>query len=55
MVNGRLFQTSDMAEIGGLKTPAPTFHWQRHRAAQSYGLNYGPTAVCHCPKGNHRH
>jgi Tol biopolymer transport system component/imidazolonepropionase-like amidohydrolase len=55
MVNGRLFQTSDMAEIGGRKAAAPTFHWQHHRAAQSYGLNYGPTAVCHCPKGKHQH
>ncbi len=55
MVNGRLFDTSTMAEIGGQETPAPTFHWQRHRSAQSYGLEYGPTAVCHCPKGNHRH
>ncbi|MCK7592636.1 amidohydrolase family protein [Pseudomarimonas salicorniae] len=55
MVNGRLFDTATMAEIGGREAPAPTFHWQRHRAAQSFGLNYGPTAVCHCPKGNHRH
>jgi Tol biopolymer transport system component/imidazolonepropionase-like amidohydrolase len=56
MVNGRLFDTATMAEIGGQNAPAPTFHWQRHRAAQSYGISYGPTAVCHCPKGaQHTH
>lgn len=56
MVNGRLFDTATMAEIGGQNTPAPTFHWQRHRAAQSYGISYGPTAVCHCPKSaQHTH
>jgi Tol biopolymer transport system component/imidazolonepropionase-like amidohydrolase len=56
MVNGRLFDTATMAEIGGQNMPAPTFHWQRHRAAQSYGISYGPTAPCHCPKGaQHTH
>jgi hypothetical protein len=56
MVNGRLFDTATMAEIGGQNDTAPTFHWQRHRAAQSYGISYGPTAVCHCPKGaQHTH
>lgn len=55
MVNGRLFRTSDMAEIGGREAPAPVFHWQRHRAAQTFGPSYGPTGVCHCPKGEHRH
>ena len=56
MVNGRLFDTATMAEIGGQNAPAPTFHWQLHRAAQSYGITYGPTAVCHCPKGaQHTH
>ncbi|MFA7442699.1 MAG: amidohydrolase family protein [Lysobacteraceae bacterium] len=56
MVNGRLFSTDTMAEIGGKTAPAPTFHWQRHRAGQRFGLQYGPTAPCHCPKGEaHRH
>jgi Tol biopolymer transport system component/imidazolonepropionase-like amidohydrolase len=57
MVNGRLFDTATMAEVGGRQAPAPVFHWQRHRAGQSYGIEYGPTAVCHCPKSDrgHRH
>ena len=58
MVNGRLFDVdADMAEIGGRNTPAPTFYWQRHGGnAVTWGLEYGPTAECHCPKsGMHRH
>lgn len=52
MVNGRLFDTDSMAEVGGLEAPAPVFHWQRHRAGRQYGLQYGPTAPCHCPKSS---
>ena len=56
MVNGRLFRTDTMAEVGGGQAPEPIFHWQRHRAGRSFGLEYGPTAPCHCPKGNqHTH
>jgi imidazolonepropionase-like amidohydrolase len=55
MVNGRLFDVEDMAEIGGRAAPAPVFHWQRHGEGQSFGIEYGPTAPCHCPKGAHRH
>jgi len=57
MVNGRLFDTATMAEIGGQAAPAPVFHWQRHPAGVSYGPAYGPTAICHCPKSGpaHRH
>jgi adenine deaminase len=57
MVNGRLFDASTMAEIGGRQSPAPTFYWQRHgNDGTTWGLEYGPTAECHCPKsGAHRH
>jgi Tol biopolymer transport system component/imidazolonepropionase-like amidohydrolase len=55
MVNGRLFDVATMAEVGGLEAPAPVFHWQRHGSGQDFGLEYGPTASCHCPKGAHRH
>lgn len=59
MVNGRLFDVdADMAEIGNRAVPAPTFYWQRHGGAGvSFGLEYGPTATCHCPKSGqgHRH
>jgi len=57
MVNGRLFDTATMAEVGGQSTPTPVFHWQRQPAGQSFGIEYGPTAVCHCPKSaeGHRH
>ena len=58
MVNGRLFDVdADMAEIGHRNTPAPTFYWQRHRDGQTFGVEYGPTGVCHCPKSGagHRH
>lgn len=57
MVNGRLFDVkAEMAEIGGKQRPAPSFHWQLHRnAGQVYGIEYGPTGACHCPKSAHRH
>lgn len=50
MVNGRLFNAADIAEIGGLQRPAPTFFWQRHGNGVQVGVEYGPTAPCHCPK-----
>ena len=54
MVDGRLFDVdADMAEIGNRAEKAPEFYWQRHRAGQTFGLEFGPTAVCHCPKGAH--
>lgn len=56
MVNGRLFDVdADMAEIGNRAAPAPEFYWQRHRAGRSYGIEYGPTAPCHCPKSARQH
>lgn len=56
MVNGRLFQAADLAEIGGLQRPAPTFFWQRHGTGVQYGLEFGATAPCHCPKSTpHAH
>jgi imidazolonepropionase-like amidohydrolase/Tol biopolymer transport system component len=58
MVNGRLFDVdADMAEIGNRATPAPEFYWQRHGGSGvTYGIEYGPTAPCHCPKsGMHAH
>lgn len=58
MVGGRLFDLGqDMAEIGGRETPAPQFFWQRHGEGRSFGLQYGPTMPCHCPKSGvpHRH
>jgi hypothetical protein len=57
MVNGRLFDVETMAEIGGASAPAPVFHWQRAASGQDFGIEYGPTATCHCPKGGaaHRH
>jgi imidazolonepropionase-like amidohydrolase len=59
MVNGRLFDVdAGMAEIGNRAVPAPTFYWQRHGGdGVTWGLEYGPTATCHCPKSGvtHRH
>lgn len=56
MVNGRLFDVAnDMAEIGGLERGAPEFFWQRHRDGRALGLQYGPTAPCHCPKSGVPH
>lgn len=56
MVDGRLFDLkADMAELGGQRAPAPQFYWQRHPDGGARGIEYGPTAPCHCPKGAHRH
>lgn len=56
MVDGRLFDVAaDMAEIGNRKEAAPEFYWQRHREGQTFGTQFGPTAVCHCPKGDGAH
>ncbi len=56
MVNGRLFDIdADMAEVGGRARPAPEFYWQRHADGQTFGLQFGPTAVCHCPKSGMGH
>ncbi|HRG14850.1 MAG TPA: amidohydrolase family protein [Pseudomonadota bacterium] len=57
MVNGRLFDVdADMAEIGNHAAPAPEFYWQRHRDGRSFGIEYGPSAPCHCPKSAvHKH
>ena len=58
MVNGRLFDVdADMAEVGNRAVPAPTFYWQRHRDGHAFGIEYGPTMPCHCPKSGvpHRH
>jgi len=55
-VNGRVFDVSaDMAEVGGRQRPAPVFYWQRHRDGHGFGAEFGPTAVCHCPKSGLRH
>ncbi|WP_246048532.1 amidohydrolase family protein [Arenimonas terrae] len=56
MVNGRLFDANTMAEIGGLNRPAPVFFWQRGGNGVQMGVEYGPTAPCHCPKSTpHSH
>ncbi len=57
MVNGRLFDVdADMAEIGNQSAKAPEFYWQRHRDGRSFGIEYGPSAPCHCPKSAvHKH
>lgn len=56
MVDGRLFDVdADMAELGNRGEKAPNFYWQRHRDGQTFGLEYGPTSVCHCPKGHGPH
>ncbi|MGY0799961.1 amidohydrolase family protein [Lysobacter sp. A286] len=56
MVDGRLFDVdADMTEIGNDQTPEPNFYWQRHRDGQTFGTEFGPTAVCHCPKGHGAH
>ena len=55
-VNGRVFDVdADMAEVGGKQRKAPEFYWQRHRDGRSFGVEYGPTAMCHCPKSGTRH
>ena len=54
--NGRLFDVdADMAEVGGKQRKAPVFYWQRHRDGRSFGIEYGPTASCHCPKSGIHH
>jgi len=56
MVNGRLFDVdADMAEIGGKQRPAPEFYWQRHGDGRTFGIEFGPTATCHCPKSGMGH
>ncbi len=56
MVGGRLFDLgADMAEVGGRGAPAPQFFWQRHREGRNFGLEYGPTMPCHCPKSGVPH
>lgn len=56
MVDGRLFDVdADMAEIGNQGEKAPMFYWQRHRDGRTFGAEYGPTSVCHCPKGHGPH
>ncbi|GAB3344438.1 amidohydrolase family protein [Marilutibacter aestuarii] len=53
MVDGRLFDVdADMAEIGNRGEASPEFYWQRHRDGQTFGLEFGPTSICHCPKGH---
>lgn len=55
-VNGRVFDVdADMAEVGGQGRAAPEFYWQRHRDGRSFGIEFGPTAMCHCPKSGTRH
>ncbi len=55
-VNGRVFDVdADMAEVGGKNRPAPEFYWQRHHDGRSFGIEYGPTAPCHCPKSGTMH
>ncbi|MBN8481235.1 MAG: PD40 domain-containing protein [Xanthomonadales bacterium] len=55
-VNGRVFDVdADMAEVGGLGRKAPEFYWQHHRDGRTFGIEYGPTAPCHCPKSGTTH
>jgi imidazolonepropionase-like amidohydrolase len=55
-VNGRVFDVeADMAEVGGKGRKAPEFYWQRHHDGRTFGIEYGPTAPCHCPKSGVRH
>jgi imidazolonepropionase-like amidohydrolase len=55
-VNGRVFDVdADMAEVGGKGRKAPEFYWERHHDGRTFGLEYGPTAPCHCPKSGIRH
>jgi len=55
-VNGRVFDVdADMAEVGGKNRKAPEFYWQRHRDGRSFGVEFGPTAMCHCPKSGMFH
>ena len=43
-VNGRMFDASTMAEIGGKQRPTPTFFWQQHGTEVSFGQENGPAA-----------
>ncbi|HQZ62352.1 MAG TPA: amidohydrolase family protein, partial [Dokdonella sp.] len=55
-VNGRVFDVdADMAEVGGKQRKAPEFYWQRHHEGRTFGIEYGPTAPCHCPKSGTLH
>jgi Tol biopolymer transport system component/imidazolonepropionase-like amidohydrolase len=55
-VNGRVFDVdADMAEVGGKGREAPEFYWQRHHDGHTFGIEYGPTAPCHCPKSGTLH
>ena len=55
-VNGRVFDVdADMAEVGGKGRKAPEFYWQRHHEGRTFGIEYGPTAPCHCPKSGTIH
>ena len=43
MVNGRLFDATTMAEIGGKNRPAPVFYFNQQQTGLSVGQEYGPT------------
>ncbi len=43
MVNGRLFDATTMAEIGGKNRPAPVFYFSQQQTGLSVGQEYGPT------------
>jgi imidazolonepropionase-like amidohydrolase/Tol biopolymer transport system component len=43
MVNGRLFDATNMAEIGGKNRPAPEFYFNQQKTGLSVGQQYGPT------------
>ena len=43
MVNGRLFDASTMAEIGGKNRPAPVFYFNQQQTGLSVGQEFGPT------------
>lgn len=45
MINGRLFETAGMKEIGGKQRPAPSFHFSNGNGASlNTGLEHGPAA-----------
>lgn len=43
MVNGRLFDATTMAEIGGKNRPAPEFYFNQQKTGLSVGQQYGPS------------
>ena len=43
MVNGRLFDASTMAEIGGKQRPAPEFYFNQQQTGLSVGQEFGPS------------